>query len=285
MNGYIDLHIHSTASDGSLDPIEIIENAIKKNLKAISITDHDTIDGVVKAIKFNKNRTCLEIISGVEFSVKYMHRMHILGYYMDLNSSILVNLTENIKTQRHKESMARFQKLKLAKINITQDEVKKRFGSIHKHSIADYMVEKGYVESKQEAFDKYLEKGKIAYVKKEKISLQDAVMGIKESGGIAVLAHPSHLCNSELELDELLSKMKCYGIDGIEAYHPDNSPEFSEICLRMANKYDLLITGGSDFHGLSRNERELGIIREKIMIPYKYAYELKRFKEKRQRES
>ncbi len=253
----IDLHIHSTASDGSFSPIEIINLAKKTKLQAISITDHDTIDGVKKILKYSQSNV-LEIICGVEISCeppvnfKHLGSIHLLGYgfsIYDKNINAILNKAKKARLQRNP---AIIEKLNNLGFNLTIEQVEERFGAKQtgRPHIAELMKEKGYVKNFKEAFDKYLGKGKPAYVEKHKVSCSKAITTILEAGGIPVLAHPGLLnFNTSHQLEEFIDTLITHGLTGMEVYYTGHDASLTSFYEKLAHKKNLLATGGSDFHG------------------------------------
>lgn len=242
-----DLHIHSTFSDGQMSPEQIIRKARKLNLMAISITDHDTISGIYPAIHLAKNLNSIEIIPGIEISTDYKRQeVHILGYYIDYNSKYLKSVLDDLQLNRVIRTEKIVKKLNNIGIDITIKEVKiqSKGPSIGRPHIADVLKQKGYVNTRKEAFELYLNRNKPAYVPRSKLSPFTAINIIKRSKGIPVLAHPGHLQNQEI-----ISKLKNHGLEGLEVFHRDHSLKQSFYYKQFALQNNLLITGGSDCHG------------------------------------
>lgn len=253
---YADLHIHSSYSDGYLSPEEIVNLAKKKGIKCISITDHDTI---VSQYICKEQYDGINIIPGIEFSTEFNGmEIHILGYFLDINNSNLINAVNRLRESRIERTREILRKLKELNINIDIEEVTiDMSSSIGRGNIANVMVEKGYVSNFKEAFTNYLMQGKYAYVKGEKLSFKEVLSIINESGGLAVLAHPGKIYRS-LEVSNIIKELKCYGLKGLEVYHPSHSKEQINAFYNMSKKYKLFITGGSDFHGSNNSDSLLG---------------------------
>nr|NJM01891.1 ribonuclease III [Desulfobacula sp.] len=253
----IDLHIHSTASDGSLSPLEILSLAREIGLEAISITDHDTIDGVLEILN-QPPCTCLEFITGVEISCepppgfKELGSIHLLGYGFSVYDKTLNAVLDAAKEARIQRNPKIIEKLNLLGIKIGMDQVQKRFGADQtgRPHIAELMKELGYVETFDEAFDKYLGKGRPAYVDKYKISCEEAVRVVLDAGGIPVLAHPGLLSFSRSDqAEEFIDTLIGYGLGGMEVYYTDHSDPLTSFYETLCAKKKLIPTGGSDFHG------------------------------------
>lgn len=253
---YADLHIHSSYSDGNLLPEEIINIAINQGVKYISITDHDTIDSQYIS---RHNYEGIHIIPGIEFSAEYDElEVHILGYFIDINNEELKCIVEKLKCARIKRIERIIDKLKLQDICLDMDDVAvDKSSNIGRAHVANAMIAKGYVHNFKEAFSKYLMTGKPAYVKGEKLSYKEVLDIINDSGGIAVLAHPGKIYRT-LEIESMIRELKCYGLKGLEVYHPSHSKEQINMFYNFSKKYKLLITGGSDFHGASNGEISVG---------------------------
>ncbi|MBS3995476.1 MAG: PHP domain-containing protein [Alkaliphilus sp.] len=242
----LDMHIHTTKSDGILTPEQVVVWSNKIGLKGIAITDHDTVDGIEEGIATAKSIKDFILIPGIEFSSIYNnHEIHILGYFIDYTNSKLVSITDKIKEYRANRANKTIEALKELNIEIDIKDVnpggkKKSIGRPH---IARALIEKGYVENVQEAFEKYLSKGRPAYISRYKLSLMDSIKIIKASKGIPVLAHPG-LLDKSVNVLEILD----LGLEGIEVYHTDHSKEDSLKYFALAKQRDLLITGGSDYH-------------------------------------
>jgi predicted metal-dependent phosphoesterase TrpH len=260
---YIDLHLHTNLSDGTLSPQEVVEYATKCGLAAISITDHDSIDGIAPAISAARGLS-LEVVPGVELSAdgKNSEELHILGYYIRWKNGKLKEKLKNLRDERELRAKKMIERLRQLKIDIPFKEVEKLTsgGAIGRLHIARLMLQYGYVSSTDEAFDKYIGNGKVAYIKKPRPSSQEAIALIRAAGGIASLAHPHLLSNAGSSLPGLVTE----GLMGIEVYYSARRPGPSERYLKLARKYHLIPTGGSDCHGLAKDEILIG----KTKTPY-----------------
>jgi predicted metal-dependent phosphoesterase TrpH len=273
----IDLHVHTTASDGSLTPREVVRRAKALGLKAIAVTDHDTVAGVEEALE--EGILCgLEVIPGIEISVDVTKgTCHLLGYFIDYEDKDLLKRLLFIQRAREERNLKMLQKLKALGIDLTLEEVKAQAkdGQICRPHFALAMIKKGYVSSVDEAFERFLKKGGPAYVEKFRLSPEEAIRMILQSKGIPVLAHPFTLELEKEEFETFLKELKQHGLKGIEAYYPDHTLEQTEFYERLGKKYGLLITGGTDFHGPPREEIELGKGRGNLSIPYELLLKLK----------
>ncbi len=272
----IDLHIHSTASDGSLTPADIIDHAQKLKLAAIAITDHDSVDGSKEALQIGIPPS-LHFLTGVEISAAHppffpgSGSFHILGYAIrldhgDLNQTL--NKLQDARKNRNPEILNRLNKLgfQISLEEINQEVAEGQLGRPH---IAYAMLKKGFVESIDEAFDRYLAAGKPAYVDKYRIECEQAVNIIREAGGVPVLAHPAILnIENDQKLDALLQNLIKIGLAGIEVYYPGHSPRQISQYRELAGKYGLLMTGGSDFHGSLKPKIKMGSGSGDLFVPY-----------------
>lgn len=243
----VDLHIHSTFSDGFLTPQEIVEAAKKKNIEVISITDHDSVNGYIAARQYiETTRNGPRIFSGIELGTQIDEKaIHILGYHFDENYEPLLERTYELRHAREIRLAKIVDKVNSLGYNVaveTTDIFHRAFGRPH---VAKALVEKGYFKDIQEAFDILLKRGKPGYVPQPKLSPTEAVDLIHDAGGIAFLAHPSELKDLTL-VKGLLAHIK---FDGIEVWHPSASSEEMNVWLELARIYKLLVSGGSDFHG------------------------------------
>ena len=268
MDELIDLHVHTTASDGTMSPKQIVSYAKQKGLIAIGITDHDTISGIEEAQKEGK-LLGIEVIPGIEISTEFNGEMHILGYYIKETFQLIKKLN-GIRDKREIRNVKIISKLNERGIDVSLEEVKEiaKGESIGRPHIAMVLMQKGYVDSVRTAFDKYLGKGKIAYVDREKVSPEEGIKIILEAGGLPVLAHPKYLNLSGAELDILLVKLKEYGLVGIEAYYSMNTKNETGIYLRVAIKHGLAVTGGTDFHGNNKPEIDIGTGKGNMKLKY-----------------
>lgn len=253
----IDLHVHSTASDGTLTPSEILALAVQLGLKAIAITDHDTLAGSAAAIAAGIPPS-LEFLSGIEISAAAPAgyaidgSVHILGYGIDPAHPTLNELLHNLQRARQNRNPRIIARLNSLGMNLSLDELARIVGEATpgRPHIAQLMVEKGLAESIEDAFNRFLAKNRPGYVEKFRVPMSDAIDAIGKAGGVAVLAHPylNGLDDPAVFLDFLLT-LKSMGLGGIEAIYPDHPRAATVEYCRLAKKYQLLITGGTDFHG------------------------------------
>jgi predicted metal-dependent phosphoesterase TrpH len=258
---WVDLHTHSTASDGSLTPRELVRLAKERGLAAIALTDHDTVDGLPEAMAAGAEFG-LEVIPGVEISARHLlGSMHILGYFLDYTSPRLAERLAVLKQARKERNPRIVAKLNALGIPLTlaQVEAVAGGGQVGRPHIARALLVGGYVRDLQEAFDIYLGNQGKAYVSKFRFPPEEALAMIREAGGIPVLAHPFTLNLHTLpDLRRLLQELQPLGLAGVECYYPEHSPEQEALYLRAARDAGLLVTGGSDFHGDNKPEVSLG---------------------------
>lgn len=272
----IDLHIHTTASDGTYTPLEIISHAQKLNLKAIAITDHDTVAGSYEALQAGIPPS-LGFLTGVEISAAAppfypgSGSFHILGYSIRLDDPILNRTLEKLRRARKNRNPAIIERLQELGISLTLEEVREEAGEgqLARPHIAKLMLKKGIVTSMDEAFDKFLGVGKPAYVDKYRIECASAIDIIHGAGGIPVLAHPGLLdFQNDTQFTELIAKLKKMGIRGVEVYYPGHTPDQTQLFSELAQQHDLLMTGGTDFHGAMHPKINMGSGRGDLRIPY-----------------
>ncbi|WP_027417555.1 PHP domain-containing protein [Aneurinibacillus terranovensis] len=258
----VDLHSHTTASDGTFTPIESIARARKNGLSALGITDHDTVAALSSAIEEGKKQG-IEIVPGIEISSVHDGKdIHVLGYYIDYSDESFNQQLESLRNVRNQRNQMIVEKLVELGIPITMEEVKSRStvkkGNIGRPHIAEVLMEKGVVSSIQEAFDQYLGQGKAAYANPPRITPLEAMRMIEEAGGVPVLAHPGLYDDVEL-VEHLVAE----GLKGIEVFHPDHSEADEKFYNDIADRYGLIKTAGSDFHGMRNGEIFHGDLGEK----------------------
>lgn len=253
-----DLHVHTNYSDGKFKPSEVIDVAIEKKLKGIAITDHDTVSGIKEAIEYSKQYKDFKVIPGIELGCIYNdEEVHILGYFIDYNSKYLLKVTEQLRKDRVERGKKIIDKLIDLNIKITQNEVqdlsKEDFmGRVH---IARVLLNKKYVVSISDAFEKYLNKGAPAYVSRKTLTIKESINLIDISNGISILAHPGILKEKEQIINYCIKN----GIKGIECIHSKHSKKDTIFFENIARKNNLLITAGSDCHGeIINNDLLLG---------------------------
>ena len=270
METYIDLHTHSKCSDGTLTPLELIAYAQKKKLSAIALTDHDTVAGIREAYSAAKSFG-IELVTGIEFSTNYMNKdIHILGYDFDAGNAHFQEHIQNFQDSRLLRNHKIIDKLREHQIPLSMEILEETFPDavITRAHLGKYLVMKGYVKTITEAFDKYLGDNAPCFVPREKVSPHQAISVIHEAGGYAVLAHPLRYNLSSEKLENLVATLAKSGIDGIEAIYSTNRFSDTSAMKQMAKRYQLAISGGSDFHGSNKPHIDLGIGMGNLKIPY-----------------
>lgn len=257
----IDLHVHTTASDGQYTPSEIIQKAKDKNLKAIAITDHDTVNGIEEGRKAAKEAN-IDFVPGIELNINgSAGEFHLLGLGIQTVSKSMESILENVIKNRDLRNQSIIEKMQQDGVDITLEELNQEFPNtiIGRPHFAAILVKKGVVKVRQQAFDQYLARGRKWYVERIGTNLDEAIVAIKDCGALPIIAHPMSLYLSWGKLPEMMQKYAEQGIVGIEAFHP--GARVTE-CLRLeelGRKLGLIITAGSDFHGEKiRTDRRIG---------------------------
>jgi predicted metal-dependent phosphoesterase TrpH len=263
MPDFVDLHCHSTASDGSLSPAQVVHRARANGLAGLSLTDHDTVAGVAEAAD-EARRIGLPFISGIEIScdVPKPATLHMLGYGVDPRDPVLLDMTRQLVEFRNTRNPRIVRNLNELGVHVTLEEWQQEAGGqvLGRPHLAAVLVRKGYVSSVQQAFDKYLAQGSPAYADKERLAPDRAIQMIHEAGGLAVLAHPVQLRYAhDAQLVATVRRLGDAGLDGIETIHSHHTPELTGRYSALADELGLLKTGGSDFHGESKEDIELGL--------------------------
>lgn len=278
----IDLHVHSTRSDGTYTPSQLVDYAMEKGLAAFALTDHDTVDGLEEAVSYAEKLSSPlvpQVIPGIEFSTEYQgHDVHILGYYIDYyQESFRCKLQEFVDSRTlRNEKMCRL--LQEAGIPVTYEKLLEEFPDsvITRAHYAKYLFSHGYVSGMKEAFDRYVGDHSPCYVPREKVTPAQAVRLILEAGGVPVLAHPILYHMSDARLGALTGELKEAGLAGIEAIYSTYKDCEERQIRGLARKYGLLITGGSDFHGANKPGLDLGTGCGKLFVPCTLLEDLKR---------
>lgn len=280
---YIDLHVHSNKSDGTLSPSEVVSHAAECGLSAIALTDHDCVAGVLEACaaaeKLSANGISIRIVPGVEISADYKNRdIHILGLFIDVENPALLNALNAALKARDKRNEKMVKNLQNAGLEITVKDL--LFGTndtvITRAHFARHLLAKGYVKTWEEAFSKYLDSTTPYYVRREYMMPDMAIRLIRAAGGIPVLAHPLlyHLDTDGVR--ELVKKLKGEGLMGIETFYSKNTGTDEAFVRKLAAEFHLLMTGGSDFHGANKPDIEIGVGRGNLRIPEEILWELEK---------
>ncbi len=274
---YIDLHTHSNCSDGSMTPSELVAHAAEKGIKAIALSDHDTVAGIDEALKAGK-RYGVEVVPAIEFSVKSSTEVHILGFYIDHKSPALKEALENIYKARHQRTVNTCEKLRTLGFDVTVEEALAiaPAGIIGRAHFAKLLVEKGYVESVREGFDKYLANGRPAYDGTQYLDAASAVKLIDRIGGVSFVAHPHLIRLNDADLRSFLLSLKSLGLCGIEGYYNEYTPEMQSYFQNLALELGLEISGGTDYHAKMKPHIEIGIGQKDMKIPYSVLENIKK---------
>lgn len=280
----VDLHVHSTRSDGTYTPTQLVDYAIEKGLSAFALTDHDTVDGLDEAISYaaqlrqhsaaaDEARTASpvpEVIPGIELSSEYQGQdVHIVGLYIDYHNASFLKYLRDFVASRDARNHKMCTLLQGAGMDISYEKLLAAFPNsvITRAHYAKYMLEHGYVKSRAEAFERYIGDQCPYYVPREKVTPAQAVSLILNAGGIPVLAHPILYHMSDARLDTLVGELKEAGLMGIEALYSTYQPCDERQVRSLAEKYGLLISGGSDFHGENKPGLDLGTGYGKLCVP------------------
>lgn len=269
----VDLHAHTTASDGSLTPTELVRKAGEIGLAALAVTDHDTLGGLTEAQEAAQ-REGLDLISGVELSVEDEGgRFHLLGYGFDPGSAALGKTLADVRKSRAARNELMAQKMAALGLPVTMGDVRAEAGEdaevIARPHFARALMKKGVVSSVKEAFDRYLSTGKPLYMPKGVLTPRDAIALLHGAGGVAVMAHPGLVpLNAAALADRIANLAEEAKMDGIEAYYSQHSPADTQRFLDIAEQHHLLVTGGSDFHGTAKPQVPLGIVFDGKAAPY-----------------
>ncbi len=265
----IDLHVHSTFSDGSLTPEELVEKAAKVGLSAMALTDHDGMMGMDRFLAACKAHG-LRGVPGVEISVDFSGgTMHMLGYFMDHVHSGIDDSLVKLRQGREERNQLILEKLNKLGFAMTWEEVSclAKEDVVGRPHFAQVMIQKGYVKKKDDAFDRYLGKGKAAYVDRFRFTVEESIALIQAAGGVPVLAHPFTLDLGRKRLRVLLADLAAKGLQGIEAYYSEHSHDQQRFCLSTARELGLAVTGGSDFHGAMNPDIRQGVGFGNLNVP------------------
>jgi len=264
----IDLHVHSTYSDGVLSPTELVQSAQKHGLEGLALTDHDTVEGLEEFLEAGA-RQRLATVSGIEISAYFGEQpVHILGYGFDWRHPVLAEQLaemQRIRVDRNRRIQNRFKALG---ISISDEDLARvSEGQIGRPHFAKVLCDKNIVNTMEQAFLKFLRKNGLAYVAKEKYAVSEAIRAIRIAGGIAVLAHPWCTDHSLRTIPLLLNRLQDLGLEGVEVFYPAHSSSVQQTLLEMARRQHLLITGGSDFHGTGNSSHLAGDRKVSFRVP------------------
>lgn len=263
-----DLHMHSVFSDGTDEVPAIVAKAKAAGLSLMSLTDHDTVKGVGLALEEGEKQG-IKVLPGIEISTYAVCEVHILGYNIDINNDRLLTRLAEIEDKRHERIKAILTNLKKYNIELDEEKIFDRIGTVGRMHIAKQLLAKGYCQTITEAFDRYLGERGIAYVPSKRITPLEGVKLIKAAGGLAVVAHPLIFCQKG-KLDDLIGGLKTYGLDGLEVYYPTHTLDDTAKLYDLAKKNRLIATGGTDYHGLNKKGVEPGDV---DYVPDRFALE------------
>lgn len=279
----IDLHVHTTGSDGTCSPAEVVALAKEKGLAAIAVTDHDGVGAYHEAAEAGK-KLGVEVVPGIEISTKFYtdkeqnkgYAVHILGYYIDVDSPELKPVLEWVVRDRDERNRKMVELMRSDGLPITYEYMQQRFGEIvGRPHFAEYLVEQGLAVSIQGAFDKYVEKGRKYWLPRQFLSIERSIEIIALAGGVPVLAHPFQYKRDDAGLRELIEHCIAHGLRGMECRYSGYTEEMSGYLEALADEYRLLKTGGSDFHGSNKPAISLGTGKGELAVPVEWLERLK----------
>ena len=271
----IDLHIHTTASDGTFTPEEIVREASRLGLAAVAITDHDTAAGYARAAA--EGEKCgLEVVPGIEISTKFRSAVHILGYYIDAGSPALEEVLDWMHRDREERNVKLCAMLRASGVDIDIERMHARFGDlVGRPHFAEIMIENGMARDMNDAFERLLNKNKPYFIPRQFLPIERSIEIIREAGGTAVLAHPFQYRLDDAGLRDLIEHCMESGLEGMECRYSGYDAAMSGYLEQLAAEYGLLMTGGSDFHGENKKDIALGDGRGGLNVPYSFLEQLR----------
>ena len=279
----IDLHVHSSCSDGTLTPTELVQRALDTGLLAFALTDHDTVSGLSEAFQAAKG-TGLEVVAGIELSAEYHGKdIHIVGLDLDWQDPFFLQEINAFRNSRNIRNEEMIDKLAASGIDISHEKMLASFGDAvwTRAHFARFLLENGYVSDMQEAFRRYIGDTAPCYVPRRKVTPQQAIHLILRARGIPILAHPMQYRFSAEELEAFVREMKAEGLIGIEAIYSTHRIADESLIRRIARSLGLAISGGSDFHGSNKPDIALGKGKGNLKIPYSVLKQLREYKQRR----
>lgn len=266
----IDMHVHTTASDGTCSPAEVVKLAKEKGLAAIAITDHDTVSGYAEAKKAG-DELGIEVVPGIEISTRYLGPVHILGYYLDTESPVLNEVSQWLVEDRDRRNRKMAALMRADGLDVDYDRMRERFGAvIGRPHFAELLVEMGLAESVNDAFARFVERGQKYYASRNFLPIERSIRLIREAGGVPVMAHPFQYKLDDAQLRELIRLCIKNGLMGMECRYSGYDEEKVQYLLGLAKEYSLLPTGGSDFHGSVKPHIQLGDGMGNLQVPYRF---------------
>jgi predicted metal-dependent phosphoesterase TrpH len=275
---FCDLHTHTTASDGTLTPLQLVDLAIQRGLAGLGVTDHDTAAGLPAVVQAAK-RSGLPIAWGIELSVDYQPgTLHMLGYFFDLNDSAITDYCQEMVESRNGRNAAILDRLTELNMPIDPAELRSvaKGATVGRPHIADCLVNREYVSSREEAFAKYLSKDNIAYVDRQRIPASEAIALIRNAGGVPVLAHPLTTRLAGEELKNLILSLKSDGLIGLESHYYSHTLDEKNWFVELAEESGLICSGGSDFHGPDQGKNDLGLEKGDFRVPFSFYDDLRK---------
>ena len=269
---YIDLHTHSNFSDGTCSPAELVSIAVKNGISAFALTDHDSVNGIDAALEAVREQNApIKFIPGTELSVAYKDQdIHIVGLFIDHNNEAFKKNSELIIKRRTDRNNEMVDRLRAAGIPITIEALTEGNPDtvVTRAHFARFLVDNKIVSSPNDAFKKYLDKSTPYYVPRKYIEPEEGIELIRNAGGVPILAHPLHYKLKEAEIEKLLKRFTDSGLMGLEVFYSNHSLQDENFARKLAKKYNLLPSGGSDFHGSNKPARQMGTGRGNLKVPY-----------------
>ncbi len=268
-NKFVDLHTHSDCSDGSMSPEQLVVHAAEKGVSAIALTDHDTLNGVSRAVAQGAI-SGVEVVPGIEFSARSKTLSHILGYYIDVENDEIRSILEEVVEKRKERNAVTAKLLQGLGFSVTVEEASEIApgGIIGRAHYAKLLADKGYTSSVKEGFEKYLAAGRPAYFSNQNLEAKSIIEAIHSAGGVAFLAHP-HQMNMGDALEGYVKQLVSYGLDGIEGSHSEYDEAKRNEYRLLAERYGLMVSGGTDFHGEMKPHISIGTgIDGNVFVPY-----------------
>ena len=274
----VDLHVHSRASDGALAPRDVVRMASEIGLRALAVTDHDTVAGVPEALVAGE-AFGIEVIPAVEISTEFADgACHVLGYFIDIQDAALGALLAEAREGRERRNAQMLEKLAGLGLPLAMDDVRRHVttGVVTRAHFASAMIEKGYVASWEEAFEKYLGRDKAAYVYRKHLDPFEAIRAVRGAGGVSALAHPRQLNRTVEETEQWIAELARAGLDAVETTSPDHGAALGKRYRKIAERLGLLETGGTDWHGHEHNTGfSMGVGRGAIRVRYEVVEKMK----------
>jgi len=261
----VDLHTHSTASDGKLTPAELVALAVERGVRVLALTDHDTLRGIPEAQAAGRDLG-VHVVAGIEISARHPGQCHLLAWLPEPAPADFVTWTHAKEREREERARQMVELLQTEGIDIVWDDVREAAqGNVGRPHVADALIKSGVVENRREAFERYIGNGHAAYVPSGRVSPEDAVRLAVDAGATVALAHPYTLGLSDVDLDAFVGRLAAAGLDAIEAHRGDHGPAMQRAYVELAQRHGLLVSPGSDFHSIDREtdprgRRRLGCV-------------------------